>query len=329
MDNTIFAQSIARIRVYETRLLTRAKLEGMSEARDFDEAIRMLQDSIYGSYISMPSYEDGLKASLEELYRDMKKLVPVREVIDILSARYDAHNIKSLIKGKQSGVDVDSLLIDAGTIPLDNLKMMFRDEDYKEMPEILRGYVLKAFESYRNTEDPQEIDIIMDKGMYRYMLEIAKNSRLEYLNKIVKLMIDVTNIKAFIRVKAQERGIEFFERVYIEDGKLELDLFATNFNNPLDSFVKKVSFTQHDKWVREGIEEYEKTGDLGRIEKSGDNYIIDYLRSAKFVSFGPEPIIAYILARENEIKVLRIILTGKKNEVHPDIIRERLRDTYV
>lgn len=54
----------------------------------------------------------------------------------------------------------------------------------------------------------------------------------------------------------------------------------------------------------------------------------NYLKKAKLISFGPEPIIAYIFAKENEIKAVRIILTGKKNGVDPDIIKERLRERY-
>ena len=44
---------------------------------------------------------------------------------------------------------------------------------------------------------------------------------------------------------------------------------------------------------------------------------------------GLEPLAAYILARRNEIKCVRMILTGKQNELADDMIRERLREMYV
>ena len=44
---------------------------------------------------------------------------------------------------------------------------------------------------------------------------------------------------------------------------------------------------------------------------------------------GPEPVIAYLLAKENEIKIIRIIMVGKINRLPTEEIRERLRDVYV
>jgi len=47
------------------------------------------------------------------------------------------------------------------------------------------------------------------------------------------------------------------------------------------------------------------------------------------VTFGPEPLFSYLVAKEMEIKILRIIMVSKMNNISPDAIRERLRDLYV
>jgi V/A-type H+-transporting ATPase subunit C len=41
------------------------------------------------------------------------------------------------------------------------------------------------------------------------------------------------------------------------------------------------------------------------------------------------PIIAYYLARQNEIRTVRIILTAKANDFPEEAIRERVREMYV
>ena len=38
---------------------------------------------------------------------------------------------------------------------------------------------------------------------------------------------------------------------------------------------------------------------------------------------------SYILARENEIKTVRIILAGKRNGLSEEFLRERAREMYV
>jgi len=50
---------------------------------------------------------------------------------------------------------------------------------------------------------------------------------------------------------------------------------------------------------------------------------------AKYFHFGIEPLVAYLFARENEAKNLKMILAGKKNGFGLDDIRPYLRDSYV
>jgi V/A-type H+-transporting ATPase subunit C len=329
MDRTIFAQSVSRIRFLETRMLNKAKLEALIESRDFWDCLRLLQDSIYSEYILGASYEEGLKTALQNLYRDMYKTSPLKELIDVLAIRYDAHNIKALIKSRVSSMDTRGILIDSGTIPLNALEAMIRDENFRDMPKIFRKYVEEALSNYKNNGDPQNIDITIDKAMYEYMLEKSSAEGFDYVLETVRLMIDITNIKAFMRVKIQDRGREFFKKVFIKGGRLDIDLFLNNMTDTIENFPNKIYHTDHFKWVKEGVEEYVKSRDLGSIEKYGDDFLINFIKKTKLMSFGPEPVIAYIISRENEIKLLRIILTGKMNNVSPDLIRERLRDTYV
>jgi V/A-type H+-transporting ATPase subunit C len=329
LDRTIYAQSVSRVRTLETRMLDKAKFESMIEARDAADIFRILQDSPYSEYVTRPSYEEGLRCALEDFYHEMYKTVPVKELLDILAIRYDAHNIKALLKCSLSGRSTEGMLIDAGTIPLKNLEEMVRNESFRDMPKALRKSIETGIDSYKNTGDSQNIDMLIDKGMYEYMLEIAEDSKQDYIGDFVKLLIDMTNIKAFIRVKAQERGREFYTRLFIKGGKLDFDLFGNSFGEALENLPGRMYHTEHYGWVKEGIEEYLKTGNIGCIEKSGDNYLMKSIKKSRFISFGPEPLVAYIIAKENEIRMLRIIITGKLNGVSPEPLRERLRDVYV
>ena len=60
-----------------------------------------------------------------------------------------------------------------------------------------------------------------------------------------------------------------------------------------------------------------------------DNYLMGLNRPSKYIVFGPEPIFSYIVAKEAEIKTLRIIMVSKLNKISPDATRERVRELYV
>ena len=56
---------------------------------------------------------------------------------------------------------------------------------------------------------------------------------------------------------------------------------------------------------------------------------MSYIRNARLVTIGVEPLIAWLFAKETEIRNVRMIMTGKINNLPMDMIRERLRETYV
>ena len=56
---------------------------------------------------------------------------------------------------------------------------------------------------------------------------------------------------------------------------------------------------------------------------------MDLIKSQKSNPFTVAPIFSYILAKQNELKAVQIILSGKKNNLPDELIRERIRDLYV
>jgi V/A-type H+-transporting ATPase subunit C len=65
------------------------------------------------------------------------------------------------------------------------------------------------------------------------------------------------------------------------------------------------------------------------FERWCDNLIIRSMRPEIHNPFGLGPLAAYILARENEIKTVRIVLSGKRNSLPDESVRERVREMYV
>ena len=65
------------------------------------------------------------------------------------------------------------------------------------------------------------------------------------------------------------------------------------------------------------------------FERWCDNRIIETIRPQKMNPFSVGPLVAYVIARQNEIKTVRIILTCKQNGLSDDSIRERVREMYV
>ncbi len=69
--------------------------------------------------------------------------------------------------------------------------------------------------------------------------------------------------------------------------------------------------------------------DPARLDVVSDNVVARYLRIARAVPVGAEPVIAYVLAREAEVVALRVVLIGKLSGLDADALRARLREQYV
>ena len=65
------------------------------------------------------------------------------------------------------------------------------------------------------------------------------------------------------------------------------------------------------------------------FERWCDNQLIETIKPQKYNPFTAGPLVAYILAKENEIKTVRIILTARLNGLEEEQIRERIREMYV
>ena len=60
-----------------------------------------------------------------------------------------------------------------------------------------------------------------------------------------------------------------------------------------------------------------------------DNIMVKYLQDARMHGFGPEYVLGYMAAIENDITCIRIVLNGLLSSLSVKSIKERLRDTYV
>ena len=333
MSNVAYAQAVSRLRAIETKLLDRAKLDRMIDSSTTVESFKILGETEYGAHMPKAKkpedYEIVLSEELKSLYSLMYNVSPEKKIIDLMSVRYDYHNIKVLIKGNALGKDLSYLFIPVGTIDTNVLKNIIELKDYYDLNPIMREAVEKVEESYEKEKDPQKIDIILDSYMYKNMLSIATELNIDYLLKFVKINVDLSNLKTLLRIKKQKKDREFLQQALLEGGTIDIDTLVQLLNESNENIISKLDYTNYSEVLKFGIDEFSKTGRLNKFEMLSDNFIMNFIKDAKYVSFGAEPLLAYIYAKENEIKIVRIIMVGKLNNRAADVIRERLRDIYV
>lgn len=331
MDREKFIRPSITTRVYEKNLLTSENLKRLIDTDNLEEAISSLNDTKYGEYLQKldrpEDYEKALSQVLLQSYKDMIKISPDENLVKYLEEKYNFHNLKVLLKELIQDEDYKSIYIDIGKIDLVKLKRNLK-EDLSDDNKYL-SYAKKALDLYEENKDPQDIDLSLDKDFYEKLLEDAKNLDYESLINFTKERIDLTNLKALLRIKGQEQSVDLLEKSLIDGGNIEKNLFRDSLNAEKSSYTNLFFKEKIYPQVKDALEENDLYKAMQKIEKIIDNHLMDFAKESKKVSYGPEVIMGYLISREMEIKNLRIILTAKLNSLSREFMEERLRDLYV
>lgn len=332
IKDTDYLFSTARVRSVEKNMLTRERAEKMIDAKTTEDALKVLDDINYGyssESIDPNNYEKILTDEHKKTYDFITSIAPELDYFNMFLYPYDYHNLKVIMKSEYLGLDNSENLVDTGSIDLRTLKYSVRERDFSGLTENMEKALKEIIEDFPKTNDPQIIDIILDRYCYDEMLKSAEQTKNNFIIDYIKMQIDAVNIKTYVRLRKMNKSWDFFTKVYLHGGKISEQVFIKSYDESFEKFGEQLSAYGFKEAFLEGTEKLAETGKFTTLEKLLDNKIIDYIKSAKYISFGIEPLAGYLIAKDNEIKIARIILAGKLAGISSELIRERLRETYV
>lgn len=333
LKKTDYLYASARVHANECNLLRRESIDKMIDARTAEEALKVLYQCDYGesgSELSNPAdFDELLKLEQRKLHEFIMSIAPDKDLFALFFYPYDYHNLKTLLKAENVDRTADDILSDTGTIPVSKLRVMVRERDFVFMTERMRTGVTEALDSYARTGDPQMIDVTLDRYCYGDMVKAADKTRNDFVRGYVSRLIDMINLKSFVRTRAIGKSWDFFSKLFVPGGNIAERIFVSNFEESLDQMADKLMPFGIGQPLAAGAEELNQNGRFTNLEKSLDDNLMDYVRNAKYISFGIEPLIGYLVAKEADIKTARIIMAGKLSDLSSERIRERLRKTYV
>ena len=328
-----FAFAVGKIRALEVKLLDQAKMQRMLEARTPEEAFHVLAETEYADLVALVKtpyqFETVTTGEIRRVYEMIRKILPDEPLTDLFCVKYDIHNLKVLLKAEYQGKNFDQLLMDVGLVPVELMKYVAQGIVLPEVPERYLKAAAEARKAYEASKDPKVIDTILDREMYSFLISIAKKNHYDFYVKIITDQIDLANLRSMIRAKRMGRDKDFLKESLLPGGSIALEVYLEAIPEDWDKIIDRFAKTSHAALVKEGIVDYLASGQLTLLEKLIDDKIMQQVKQAKMLPMGPEPVIGYLMAKETEVRNIRIIMVGKLNDVSTDVIRERLRDSYV
>jgi vacuolar-type H+-ATPase subunit C/Vma6 len=217
-------------------------------------------------------------------------------------------------------------IFDAGEYPEDMVRLQDSDEldEFLEKEErvlhrLMDQILLEkdVFDIYLQEDNPQEAMSIAGRMDYAFIKDYLRHK------------IDLGNLKIFCRVKYSGHSVKKFESLILKGGFLDEKVLLQNFDLSCGEFGDKLqAFPYQELWNR-ATDVLEERETFVELERGIEDFIMKYLRGAKYIVFGPEPVFAYGLAKRKELRMVRLLGVGKLNNIPPGLLKERISETYV
>jgi len=358
MNNANYAYAVGRIRALENQLLRMIDFERLLETESAEAVLEELSDTDYGEHLTRikntSDFEFILNEELKKVYKLTSELSLDPEITNLFFLKKDLHNLKVLLKSKYvPTLAVEDYLIDLGLFSLSDLRNMVEKNDYSNFGNLtIQGAIKQAIRQFELTHQAELIDYVLDAAIYELSLTTVREYRNTFLEKLFQLEIDTINLKTLVRFIVARKDKRYLKDVLIYGGDIPYEFFLKAltenekevrqkihqeryrnivvYEENIGAKERRLPFLEnYEKILVAGINYWEKNRSFSYLEKLIDDHLTQYLKRAKYISLGIEPLIAYLLAKETEIKNIRTIIVGKLNRLPEETIRERLREPYV
>ncbi|MBO4391954.1 MAG: V-type ATPase subunit, partial [Clostridia bacterium] len=154
----------------------------------------------------------------------------------------------------------------------------------------------------------------------------ADSSPFDFVSGFFGTRIDIINIISLIRQSLMGKDSGFFSETVLPGGRLFTEKQLVPFtSSPLGEFTEFISHTEYAD-VTKGFDV--SSPDPSVLEKNADKFVCKLVKQLRKTPFGPQVVAGYILAKEYEIKNIRIAMSGILSGQESDAIKERLRLGY-
>jgi V/A-type H+-transporting ATPase subunit C len=322
MADKQYTYAVARIRAKELTLLSKSDVEQLMNCKSEKECLRLLADKGWGKS-GEENAEQLLANEREKTWQLMSELVEDMSEFNTFLYNNDFHNLKAAIKQVYTNSNSNNIYLYNSTIKPELVYNAVKEHNFSLLPDYMRACADEAYQVLLHTGDSQLCDIIIDKAALETIYKKGKESGNELLSEYAELFVASADINIAIRSCKTGKSKAFLERAFAECETLNIHSLLNATLSGEEAIYEYLQVTVYSDAILE-IKESQSA-----FERWRDNLIMKHIRPQKYNSFSLSPLAAYILARENEIKTVRILLSGKRNDIADNSIRERLRDMYV
>lgn len=334
MINYDYAFSVAKIRSLEKKLVTKNQLERILDSEKLNGFFEALNDTAYSKHFLAKNdpydFQKIINQELLETKKTLLKITPFPKELDWLWFKYDFSNLKYLIKSKLANTLYDEEIINqlSSFDANDIISYLDKKNSNKINPEYKK--IIDQIMSIENIQNkPEEIDNFLDKVYFKKLSKTKKSIKNENIKKFINCKIDLFNLKHILRSKILKKNLDYIKKNIVVSGNIDINDLYLLYNKNYSDFARHPKLLDYKNILNLSIEYLEQYQSLSMFEKLSYEYMIELLWKFRLENLSPVPLVSFWLAKDNEAKMLRIIMIGKLNSISHTDIRLKLNKLYL
>ncbi len=323
-DDWRYAFQTAKVRVLETQMLSEAVLMDMVNAGSFESAADLLSGGEYAlphgskDFAEVENILQSRRSAVRELFAE---LMIDKPIVELFKTRDDFANLRLALRRILTEKPLGEDYSEEGNVSPEIFAQVFEEENYDLLPDYMAEAAEQAILAYYQKKDIRQIDYVIDRFQAGYNLKRARQLNSLFLIGLFRIQIDLTNIRTMLRLKfteSEQRNV-FLEGGFIELGRLEKAQDADYESQGQLFFV-----LPYQQVVDRGAGYLASDKSFLKIEQQCEEFLTGFLKTTAQITAGSQPVIAYLLMKESEIRKVRLILTAKKNSLDTKLISDRV-----
>jgi V/A-type H+-transporting ATPase subunit C len=319
MQGINYAYSVTSVRIKEASFLTASDLEQMMRLSSVDAIVSFLGTRGWPVPKEHSEIARILREELLSVWNFLTEIAPDIQILQPLILRKDYHNLKAAIKSSLSGAEIDKYYLAPSTIQTDLITEAVKKRTFNILPASFAAVGEEAYDVLVRTGDGQLADIIIDRAALDAIHLSAKKTKNDMMIRVQELFCAAANIKTAYRAARMHKSKNFLERAISSLDSLDRDALIEAAAESDEALLKMLSQTEYAP----GVEILADSP--ASFEKWCDDRAMQMTDPVKYMYFGPEPLIAYYMTKEAEIKNIRILLTAAENNIPFEDVTDRLR----
>lgn len=311
------------VRVRQMKSLEASDLDRMVSAPSLSSAMAVLEAKGWPLPAGFADENSMLARELLDAWNYLVEVAPDPSLFDPFIMKNDYHNLKAGIKSVLSDYQTETYFVYPCTLSAETLKKAINEKQFDLLPEPFSSLGAEIYDILVKTGDGQLSDILADRIALDETLACAKRGGDPMIIGLTEFFCAVTSIKTAFRAARIGKDVKFLERAIGTCDTLnraELIARASEGVSPLLSYLETTGYRDGALILSSSASDFERWC---------DDRIMIMLEHVRYIALGTEPLVAFWLGKEAEIRNVRIILAAKQAGLTPAETRARLRRLYV